>query len=123
MSFGPRRVNYAIARRRVLRALGLWAIAVPLNSFAQQPGKVWRVGFLALRRPVSLESDQFGGFTHGMSDLGYVEGRNLSIEWRFADGESARLPGLAAELVQSNVDVLLAAGTQAISAAQRATTS
>jgi putative ABC transport system substrate-binding protein len=58
-----------------------------------------------------------------MRDLGYVEGRTVSIEWRFADGDSERLPVLAAELVQSRADVILAAGTQAIGAAQKATTS
>lgn len=112
-----------IARRRLLRALGFWAIAMPFGSFAQQSGKVWRVGFLALRRPVSLESDQFGGFAQGMRELGYVEGKNVLIEWRFADGGSERLPVLAAQLIQFKVDVILAAGTQAISAAQKATTS
>jgi putative ABC transport system substrate-binding protein len=110
-------------RRLLLGALGLGAIAAPFGSFAQHSGKVWRVGFLALRRPVSLESDQFGGFSQGMRDLGYVEGGNLSIEWRFADGKSERLPVLAAELVQIKVDVILAAGTQAISTAQKATAS
>jgi putative ABC transport system substrate-binding protein len=58
-----------------------------------------------------------------MRELGYVEGRSVLIEWRFADGDSERLPLLAAELVQSRVDVILAAGTQAISTAQKATTS
>jgi len=48
-----------------------------------------------LRRPVSLDSDQFGAFPQGMRDRGYVEGKNLVIEWRFADGNSERLPGLA----------------------------
>ena len=56
-----------------------------------------------------------------MRKLGYVEGRNLVIEWRFADGNAERLPGLAAELVQLKVDVVLTNGNQAISAAQKAT--
>ena len=57
-----------------------------------------------------------------MRDLGYVEGKNLVIEWRFADGMSERLPGLAAELVQLKVDVIVAATTPATAAAQKATT-
>jgi putative ABC transport system substrate-binding protein len=124
MSFATRgAASHPFARRRLLRVLALFATATAFGSLAQQSGKLWRVGFLALRRPVSLESDQFGGFSQGMRELGYVEGRNLLIEWRFADGKPERLPVLAAELVQSKVDVILAAGTQAISAAQRATTS
>lgn len=109
-------------RRKLLIALGAGALAAPLGSYAQQQGKVWRVGFLALRRPASLDSDLFGAFPQGMRELGYVEGKNMVIEWRFADGKSERLPGLAAELVLLKVDVIMTAGTQAISAAQKATT-
>ncbi len=94
---------------------------LPLRSFAQQQGKVWRVGFLAVRRPVSLDSDVFGALPQGMRELGYVEGKNLVIEWRFADRKIERLPGLATELVQLNVDVIVTAGTPATSAAQKAT--
>ena len=57
-----------------------------------------------------------------MRELGYVEGRNLVIEWRFADGQFERLPGLTAELVRLKVDVIVAAGPSAIIAAQKATT-
>ena len=57
-----------------------------------------------------------------MRELGYVEGKNLVIEWRFADGQYERLPGLAAELVQLKVDVIVAGGPPAIIAAQKATT-
>jgi putative tryptophan/tyrosine transport system substrate-binding protein len=92
-------------------------------SHAQPRGKVWRVGFLALiPRPEPLASHQYGAFLRGMRDLGYVEGKNLVIEWRFADGKPDRLPGLAVELVQIPVDVIVAAGAVAISAAQKATT-
>ena len=97
---------------------GLWGLAAETDA-AQQ---VARVGFLALRRPVTLDSDVFGAFPQGMRELGYIEGKNLAIEWRFADGKSERLPGLAAELVALKVDVIMTAGTQAISAAQKATT-
>lgn len=110
-----------ITRRKLLVVLARCALAAPLVSFAQPQDRVWRVGFLALRRPVSLDSDQFGAFPQGMRELGYIEGTNLIIEWRFADGKSERLSALAAELVQLKVDAILAAGTQAISAAQKAT--
>src|SRR5262245_63131448 len=58
-----------------------------------------------------------------MRELGYVEGENLVIEWRFADGNAERLPNLAAELVELKVDVLVVSGTPATSAAQKATSS
>ena len=111
------------SRRKLLVVLGAGALAVPLSSFAQQQGKVWRVGFLsARRRPVSLDTDYFGAFPRGMRDLGYVEGKNLVIEWRFADGKFEHLPGLATEVVRLKVDVIVAAGPPAIIAAQKATT-
>ena len=112
-----------IKRRRILIALGAGALTTPFGSFAQQQGKVWRVGFLALRgRPESLNSDVYGAFSQGLRELGYVEGRNLVIEWRFADGKYERLPGLVAELMQLNVDVIVAGSNEAASAAQKMTT-
>ena len=112
-----------VMRRRLLIALGAGALAAPLSSFAQPQGKIWRVGFLSARsRPDSLDSTDYGAFVRGMRELGYVEGKNLVIEWRFADGKLERLPGLAAELVQLKVDVIVAAATPATSAAQKATT-
>ena len=111
------------SRREFLVAgsAGLCALAAPCASFAQQQGKVWRVGFLAPRRPVSLDSDVYGVFPRAMRELGYVEGKNLVMEWRFADGHLDRLPALAAELVQLKVDVLVTAGEPATSAASKAT--
>ena len=109
-------------RRKLLIMLGASALAAPLRSFAQQQGKVWRVGFLAGRRPVSLDTDNYGAFPRGMRELGYVEGKNLVIEWRFADGQYERLPGLVAELVRLKVDVIVAAGPPVVVAAQKATT-
>ncbi|RPI41259.1 MAG: ABC transporter substrate-binding protein [Betaproteobacteria bacterium] len=109
-------------RRSVLVALGLGALALPLGTLAQPPGKVWRVGFLAHRRVNFVDSDyQYGPFRQGMRELGYVEGKNLAIEWRSAEGSSERLPALAAELVKLNVDVIVAGGTPATRAVQLAT--
>lgn len=88
---------------------------------AQAPGKVWRVGFLAQRRIGPFDTDAFGGFPQRMRELGYVEGKNLAIEWRSADGKAEPLPSLAAELVRLNVDVIVVAGGPAASAAQKAT--
>ena len=79
-------------RRKLLVALSAGALVAPLASFGQPQGKVWRVGFLSGRsRPVSLDSDIFGAFSNGMRELGYLEGRNLVIEWRFAEGMYERL--------------------------------
>jgi putative ABC transport system substrate-binding protein len=109
-------------RRKLIVALGASALVTPLGSFAQQQHKVWRIGFLSQRgRPESLDADDFGGFPRGMRELGYVESKNLVIEWRFADSKLERLSELAAELVQLKVDVILAAGTPATRAAQSAT--
>ena len=102
---------------------GLCALAVSPAAFAQQQGKVWRVGFLAGRHVDFLDSDNYyGPFRQGMRELGYVEGRNLLIEWRSAEGNNERLPGLATELVDLKVDVIVVAGTPATGAAQKATT-
>jgi putative ABC transport system substrate-binding protein len=102
-----------------LLALG----AVPLVCHAQQQGKIWRVGYLTLRRrPDSIDADFTGAFPRGMRELGYVEGKNLVIEWRFADGEAERLPDLAAELVRLKVDVIVSGSSAAIGALQNATT-
>ena len=114
--------HFVNPRRKLLTALAVGTLANAWPAFAQQPGKVWRIGFLIPRaRPVSIDADFLGGFPQGMRELGYVEGRNLLIEWRFAGGDPARLPGLAAELVQLKVDLILAVGAQAIGAAQKAT--
>ena len=108
-------------RRKLLIALGAGALAAPFGTVAQQQGKVWRVGVLAnLSRPASIESHFYGGFLRGMRELGYVEGNNLVIEWRFSDGKTERLPGLAAELVNLAVDVVLATSSPATGAAQKA---
>ena len=109
-------------RRRLIVALGAGGLAAPFSSFAQQQGKVWRVGFLAPRHVDFVDSDYYySSFRPGMRELGYVDGKNLVIEWRSAEGNNERLPGLAAELVQLKVDVIVTAGTPATSAAQKAT--
>ena len=111
------------SRRKLLVAFGAGALTAPFGSFAQQQGKVWRVGFLAQRsRPTSLGSWYYGEFSRGMRDLGYIEGKNLVIEWRFSAGNYERLPGLAAELVKLKVDVIVTTGTPSTTAAQQATT-
>ena len=109
-------------RRKLLASLGMSLLATPFGSFAQQQGKIWRVGFLVPPHVDFVESDvYYGPFRQGMRELGYVEGKNLVIEWRSAEGNNERLPGLATELVNLKVDVIVTVGTPAASAAQKAT--
>src|SRR6266700_3235781 len=110
-------------RRKLLVTLGAGALAFAAapSSFSQQQGKVWRVGILS-PTSASLSSSNTNAFLKGMRELGYVEGKNLVIERRFADGRLERFPGLAAELVQLKVDVIVVQSSPAISATQKATT-
>ena len=111
-----------ITRRMLLLAITAGAIAAPLASFAQQrPAKVPRIGFLAATS-ASASASWVEALRAGLRDLGYVEGKNIAIEYRWADGKYERLPGLAAELVQLNVDVIVAATTPAVQAVQKTTT-
>ena len=109
-------------RRELLIALGAGALAAPFASFAQQqPAKVPRIGFLGASSASGIAS-RLEAFRAGLRDLGYEEGRNIFIDFRWAEGKYERLPGLAAELVRLNVDVLVSQGTPATLAAKRATT-
>ena len=107
-------------RRKLVIARGAGALTAPLGSFAQ-PGKVWRIGWLGNRRP-DTGSHPSAAFLRTLSELGYVEGKNLVIEWRFADNKLEQLPGMAAELVHLKVDVILGAVSAAVMAAQKAST-
>jgi len=108
-------------RRSALLVFLTLTIAWPGTALAQQAGKVWRVGYLSLG-PATINPHYAEAFRQGMRDLGYVEGKNLVIEWRDGDGKLERLPDLAAELVRLKVDVIVAAASGPISAAQKATT-
>jgi putative ABC transport system substrate-binding protein len=111
-----------ITRRKCLVGFGLGALAAAFPSFAQQ-GKVHRIGFLAVRsRSTPSNPDViFDEFVQAMRELGYIEGKNLIIEWRFADGKYERLPGLAAELVQLKPDLIVSHTTPGTRELQRAT--
>jgi putative ABC transport system substrate-binding protein len=102
-------------RREFITLLG-GATAWPLAARAQQAERVRRVGVLCVRGPEPL-----GPFREALGDLGYVEGKNIQIEVRSAQGQDARLAELAAELVRSRVDVIVAVQTPAAHAAKNAT--
>jgi putative ABC transport system substrate-binding protein len=100
--------------------LGLTLLAAPLAAEAQQAGRIPRVGVLATR---TAGDARLEGLLQGLRDLGYVEGRNLLVEYRDAEGKTERLPALAAELVSLKCDVIVTTGgTLAVQAAKQATT-
>ena len=108
-------------RRKLFVAFGLAALAAPPLSLAQpRSAKVPRIGYLDYTS-ADLGRARLERLRAGLRDLGYVEGKNIVIEFRSAEGEIQRLTGLAAQLVQMNVDVIVATGTPAVQAAQRAT--
>jgi putative ABC transport system substrate-binding protein len=108
-------------RRAFICALAGGFLAVPLAVEAQPPGKVWRIGYLGNSSP-SLESNLVEGFRRGLRELGYVEGQNIIIEYRWAEGQYDRFPRFVAELVRLKVDVIVTTGTPATLAAKQAST-
>ncbi len=107
-------------RRTFLCGLSLGTLAIPLPVGAQPAVRVWRIGYLA---PDSLSSSPhyIEAFRQGLRGLGYVEGQNVAIEDRWAEGKFDRLPDLASELVRLNMDVIVAGAAPATRAAKRAT--
>ena len=85
---------------------------------AQQSGKLSRVCFLSSRAGIEVREE---AFRQGLRELGYTEGKNVLVEWRFAKGDTRRLPELATELVQAKCDVIVAGGTEATNALKSAT--
>src|SRR6266568_1082411 len=106
-------------RRKFLTLAGSAVAAWPLAARAQQAGKVPRIGFLGLASPSTFAA-RLEGIRQGLRDFGYVEGTTIVIEYRWAQGHYERLPELAAELVRSNVDLILTHATPGGLAAKRA---
>jgi putative tryptophan/tyrosine transport system substrate-binding protein len=109
-------------RRTFLAGTGAVLLAAPLVVEAQQAGKVARIGWLSLNRAASPSPHLTEAFRQGLRDLGYVEGRNVVIEYRDAGGNVERLPALAAELVALKVDVLVTGGGTATALAAKQAT-
>ena len=111
-----------------IRALGftltvaLGILLWPLVTGAQQTGQLHRIGFLG-NSTAALEANLIGPFRDGLRDLGYVEGRDALIEFRWAEGKYERFPALIGELLALKVDVIVTAGTPAALAVKKATTS
>ena len=106
-------------RRTFIGSVAGGVLAAPLGSFAQQRGKVWRVG--VLNTSTSMNATQLEAFRKGLRELGYVEGENLVLEYRSADGRPERLGELAIALARAKVDVIVPRGTPASQAAKSAT--
>jgi putative ABC transport system substrate-binding protein len=90
------------------------------SAEAQQPVKIPRIGFLFVSS-LSANSARADAFRQGLRDLGYVEGKNIMIDWRSADGKPDRVPGIASELVHLDLDVIVTAGPAATGPTKEAT--
>jgi putative tryptophan/tyrosine transport system substrate-binding protein len=107
-----------IKRREFITLIGGAVVGWPVAARAQQAGPLRRIGFLF----GAIPPDHFGsgrGFTQGMGELGYLEGKDFVVEWRSAEGRYERLPDLAAELVRMNVDVIVTGSSPAVRPASR----
>jgi len=109
-----------IHRRSFLTLLGTSAAAWPLGTGAQQQRNRHRIGILETIPP-ELNTENLNAFKDGLKNLGYIEGQNVSFEYRSANGQSNLFPSLVTDLLRSNVDLLITRGTPAVLAAKRAT--
>jgi putative ABC transport system substrate-binding protein len=109
-----------VKRREFITLLGSAAAAWPLAARSQQ-AKVWRVGWIWIGRSAGI-SPELAGFRQGLRDFDYVEGKNIIVEYRFAEGRSDRIADLVAELMQIGPDVLVGLGNPVITALKNATT-
>src|SRR5215471_223874 len=109
------------SRRQFAISLGALALATPLTSLSQ-PAKIPRIGYLQTVAPQNGTSPQLEAFRQGLGELGYVEGKSIQLEIRWAEGKLERLPALAAELVGMKVDLIFAVSSPAVWAAKKATT-
>jgi putative ABC transport system substrate-binding protein len=109
------------AKRPTITALCAIILALCVSVQAQQPKKVYRIGFLSPGNPTP-DASRVESFRQGLRELGYEDGRNISIEYRWANGKFEQLPDLAMELVRLKVDLIVAVVTQASLAAKQATT-
>jgi putative ABC transport system substrate-binding protein len=106
-------------RREFITLLGGAVATWPLAARGQQVGKTYRIGWL---QPSPVPDPWLKGFRQGLQDFNYVEGKNLIVEYRWGDGNSDRLPEMAAELIRQNPDVIISVNTAALLVLQKATT-
>jgi putative ABC transport system substrate-binding protein len=109
-----------VDRRTFLAGTGAVLLAAPCAAGAQQPGKLPTIGYLGANTP-SAESQRIAAFVQRLRELGWIEGRTIAIEVRWAEGRNERFAEIAAEFVRLKVDVIVTAGTAAVVAAKQAT--
>jgi putative tryptophan/tyrosine transport system substrate-binding protein len=107
-------------RRQFITLLGGAAAAWPLTARAQQPGMLPTIGYLGSATPAT-QGQWVAAFVQRLRELGWIEGRTIAIEYRWAEGRAERAAEIAAELVQRKVDVIVTSGTAVVVAAMRAT--
>jgi putative ABC transport system substrate-binding protein len=117
----PVKVSIVIARRILLLTLAAAALGLGFSAAAQRPAKIPVIGYLSPVVPQNNSDARFDAFRQGLRDFGYVEGKNIRLEVRWGEGDLARMPALAAELVALKVDVLVAGTSPSILAARQAT--
>jgi putative tryptophan/tyrosine transport system substrate-binding protein len=108
----------AMSRKTLICLLATVLLTTVVAAEAQQPTKIHRIGYLAAR---SSPEPRDEGFRQGLRDLGYIEGKNIAVEYRYARGKIEDLAGFVAEMVRLNVDVIVATGTPAAQRAKQAT--
>ena len=109
-------------RRTFMRAIALGLPALAFRARAQQPGRQYRIGLLLPNTPeIVARNPRMAAFLQGLRDLGWIEGQNIAIERRFAEGQLARLADLAADLARVQVDVIVTAAAPSAVAAKAAT--
>src|SRR5215813_13921577 len=117
---GSEPLRHPLGRKRFMAALSGGLLAAPLAIEAQQTTKVTPIGYLS-GPSLSANAARIEAFRQGLRELGYVEGKNIVIEWRSADGKLDRLPALAAELVRLKVAVIVTSGGALTRRAKEAT--
>jgi putative ABC transport system substrate-binding protein len=105
-------------RRACIGGVAASLLAWPVRALAQQPAKIPRVGILG-----NNPAPPWDGLRRGLAELGYADGRNVTLDWRWGEGKADRYPALANELVQSKVDLIVTSSTQATIAVKQATSS
>jgi putative ABC transport system substrate-binding protein len=109
-----------VRRRDFITLLGGAAAAWPLAAGAQQPGKLATIGILGSGTPAT-QGKWYAGFVQRLRELGWIEGRNVAIEYRWAEGRDERFAEIAAEFIRLKVDIIVTSGNSAIAAAKQAT--
>ena len=112
-----------ITRRVFIGSVAGGLLAAPLAAEGQQPGKVYRVGILTNKASDPADAHLWQAFRLGLREHGWIEGENISLEYRWSEGNSARLPELVADLVRLKVDVILARSSIFVKPAKEATSS